>query len=74
MFQDLLTFPLDALHELWNKVQGHSEIRQGWITELDDRLKKAEDDRMDMVNSSILIDSGVVFSCSTRMDPSSKTN
>jgi len=35
---------------LWCNVLSHSEVRRGWITELDDTLKKAEEDRMIMVS------------------------
>ena len=48
--EDLLTYNLEALHKLWDEVQGHSADRQQWILELDQQLTKAEDDRMDMVN------------------------
>jgi hypothetical protein len=47
--QDLLSYSLDELYLLWDSIQAHSEVRQTWITELDDSLKKAEDDRMEMV-------------------------
>jgi len=49
VLQDLLTYSLEGLHELWNEVQGHSEVRQEWITALDESLKKLEGDRMEMV-------------------------
>lgn len=53
--QDLLSYSLEGLQDLWKDVMSHSEERRGWITELDENLKKAEDDRMQMVSCSIKI-------------------
>ncbi|KAL4219460.1 hypothetical protein ACF0H5_022039 [Mactra antiquata] len=47
--EDLLTFTLEELYELWNEVQSHSEVRQSWITDLDNTLKDIENRRMNVV-------------------------
>lgn len=49
--EDLLTYTLDGLHLLWQEIQSHSLVRQDWIMQLDTDLKRAEDDRMEMIQS-----------------------
>lgn len=41
---------MEGLQELmWADIMSHSEVRRDWITDLDATLKKAEDNRMQMV-------------------------
>ncbi|XP_052788439.1 coiled-coil domain-containing protein 180-like [Mya arenaria] len=47
--EDLLSYSLESLHNLWDNIQSHSEERQSWLTSLDDSLKKVEKDRMEMI-------------------------
>lgn len=47
--EDLLDYSLQELYLLWENIEAHSEVRQTWIMELDTSLKKAENDRMEMI-------------------------
>lgn len=46
-----MTYTVDGLELLWQEIQSHSAVRQNWITQCDNDLKRAEDDRMQMVST-----------------------
>ena len=54
-FQDLLMYTVDGLALLWQDIESHSIVRQDWITQCDNDLKRAEDDRMQMVSTATLL-------------------
>ncbi|KAL3871453.1 hypothetical protein ACJMK2_039450 [Sinanodonta woodiana] len=49
--EELLSYTLEGLNNIWEDVQSHTATRQFWITELDTALGKAEDERMDMIRA-----------------------
>ena len=53
--QDLLTYTVEGLDLLWQEIESHSVVRQDWIIQCDNDLKRAEDDRMQMVSMNVFL-------------------